>query len=50
VAEVWIVDADEGRVEVWKAGGSDPEVALRVVGWRVGGQRFEIALDEVFRS
>jgi Uma2 family endonuclease len=50
VAELWIVDADEHTVAVWRPGTDEPEVPDDTLVWRVGGRRFEIELAEVFRS
>lgn len=50
VGEVWIVDVDERRVEVWRPGEGVPTVATESLTWSVGEEAFEIALDEVFRG
>lgn len=50
VAELWLVDADEGAVEVWRPGAPEPEVVRDALEWRVAGHRFEIPLEEVFRG
>jgi len=50
VAELWIVDADEGTVEVWRPGAREPEEVRDVLAWRVGGHRFEIPIEELLRS
>jgi len=47
VAELWIVDADEDTMEVWRP--SLRKKARDVVSWRVGEQTFEIALTDIFR-
>jgi Uma2 family endonuclease len=49
VAELWIVDADEDTLEVWRPGMRKAEQARRVVSWRAGDRAFEIALADVFR-
>jgi len=50
VAELWILDADEHSVEVWRPGEAEPTVVRDVLVWRVDGHSFEIALEEVFRG
>jgi len=50
VAELWILDADERTVEVWRAGSAAAEQVRDVLLWRVAGHRFEISLADVFRS
>jgi len=50
IPELWILDADEHTVEVWKPGAKGPAVVHDVLEWRVSGHRFEISLEEVFRS
>ena len=47
---MWILDADEHTVEVWKPGDTEPAVVRDALEWSVWGHRFEISLDEVFRS
>jgi Uma2 family endonuclease len=49
VPEVWIVDADEDTIEVWRPGSSVPELPGDAVEWRVGDQGFRIALADIFR-
>ena len=49
VAELWIVDADEDWVEVWRPGLEEPERPAGAVEWRVGERTFEIPLAEIFR-
>jgi Uma2 family endonuclease len=49
VAELWIVDADEDTIEVWRPSIRKPEQARDVVSWRVGDHSFEIAVADVFR-
>jgi Uma2 family endonuclease len=49
VPELWIVDADEDVVEVWRPGLEQPERPVGAIEWRVGGWAFEIPLAEVFR-
>lgn len=50
VSELWIADADERTVEVWRPGLQEPEVVRDVVVWEVGDHRFEISLEEMFRG
>ena len=50
VPELWIADADERTVEVWRPGADQPEVVWDAVEWSVAGHRFEIPLTEVFRG
>lgn len=50
VAELWIVDADEGTVEVWKPAADGSVAARGVLEWTVAGRRFEIPVADVFRS
>jgi Uma2 family endonuclease len=49
VPEVWVADADEDWLEVWRSGSAEPEVPPHSVPWRVGNRTFEIALADVFR-
>jgi Uma2 family endonuclease len=49
VPELWILDADEDWIEVWRPGVSEPEMPEDIVSWRVGEKTFEIPLAEVFR-
>ena len=50
VAELWIVDADERLVEVWRPGANAPELVRDTLEWSVAGRSFQIPLDEVFRA
>lgn len=50
VAEVWIVDADEGRIEVWKPGQEEPLLPTEAVQWDVAGEVVSVPLVEVFRG
>ena len=50
VPELWIVDADERTVEVWRSGADEPEVIADALAWNVAGHRFQISLNEVFRG
>lgn len=50
VAELWIVDADERTIEVWRPDAAGPELAEERLTWNVGGEALDIALDEVFRT
>jgi Uma2 family endonuclease len=49
VAELWIVDADEDTLDVWRPGMRNAEPARDFVSWRVGERTFEITLADVFR-
>ncbi len=50
IPELWILDADERTVEVWKPGDKGSAVVRDVLQWSVSGHRFEISLDDVFRG
>ena len=50
VAELWIVDADENTVEVWRPGEELRTISSGSFEWRVGERTFEIALEEIFRG
>lgn len=51
VAELWILDADERTVEVWRQGVGAPDVVKEdALVWRVGERRFAIPLEDVFRG
>ena len=50
VAELWIVDADENTVEVWRPGEQLRTIPTGSFEWRVGERTFEIALEEIFRG
>ncbi len=50
VPELWLLDADERTVEVWRPLSRVPEVARDTLTWRVGAHRFEIAVEELFRG
>jgi len=50
VPELWLVDADERSVEAWRTGAQEPEVVRDALTWRVGGRRFQIDLEDVFRE
>lgn len=50
VPELWILDADERSVEVWRPDLKAPDVVEDAVVWRVGEHRFEIPLEDVFRG
>jgi Uma2 family endonuclease len=49
VAELWIVDADEDTLEVWRPGMRKPATPREMVTWQTGEQTFEIALADIFR-
>ncbi|MFW6199625.1 MAG: Uma2 family endonuclease [Gemmatimonadota bacterium] len=48
VPELWIVDADEGTVEVWRPGAVRPRVVRHTLEWKVADRSFEIPLSDVF--
>jgi Uma2 family endonuclease len=50
VAELWIIDADERTIEVWRPGEPATTVAAGSIQWRVGERSFDVALAEVFRG
>ena len=50
VPELWIVDAWERAVEVWRPGASEPDVVRESLAWIVAGHRFAVILEEVFRA
>lgn len=50
VPELWIVDIDEGTIEVWRPAAADPAVVRDAVTWNVGDVSFDIPLADVFRS
>jgi Uma2 family endonuclease len=50
VRELWIVDADESTVEVWRPDEPARTVSSGAVEWRVGEKAFEIPLAEIFRA
>ncbi len=50
VRELWIVDADERTVEVWRPGEPARTISSGSVEWRVGERSFEVALAEIFRG
>ena len=50
IGELWILDADERTVEVWRQGAAAADVVRDVLWWHVAGHRFEILLEEVFRG
>lgn len=50
VPELWIADADQDTVEVWRPGAELADVIHDTLGWEVAGHRFEISLKEVFRG
>jgi Uma2 family endonuclease len=49
VAELWIVDADEDTLDVWRPGLRKPERPRDVVTWRVGERAFDVALADICR-
>lgn len=48
VGELWIVDADEGTLEVWTPGATEPESIQDALVWLVGDRRFRIPLSDLF--
>ena len=48
VGEYWIVDPDSRMVEVWKGDAQEPEPVGETLVWRVGADRLEISLRDVF--
>lgn len=50
VAEVWIADADERWIEVWRPGREEPIRPVEAVEWEVEGETFSLSLEEVFRG
>jgi len=50
VAELWIVDADERSIEVWRPGEEPRTIAGDAVEWRVGERAFEVRMADVFRG
>lgn len=48
VREVWIVDADEGSVEVWTPSRNEPIRHSKSIEWEVGGETFPLSLEGVF--
>lgn len=49
VPELWIVDADEDTVEVWRPRLEAPERPVGAIEWRVGERVFAISLADIFR-
>ncbi len=49
VAELWIVDADAGTVDVWRQGEPVRTVTAGAFEWRVGGRTFEVRIEGIFR-
>lgn len=50
VAEVWIADADERWIEVWRPGREEPIRPVEAVEWEVKGETSSLSLEEVFRG
>lgn len=50
VAELWLVDADAGTIEVWRPDLGEPRVVRDRLIWHVAGKDFEVPLGEVFRG
>jgi len=49
VAEVWIIDADEDTIDVWRPGAVEPERPSGSIEWRVWDRAFPVSLADVFR-
>ncbi|MEQ1857955.1 MAG: Uma2 family endonuclease [Longimicrobiales bacterium] len=50
VPELWLVDADENTIEVWRSGVEPRTLLGGSVDWRTGALTFEIPLAEIFRG
>ncbi len=50
VGELWIVDADERTIEVWRQGQQARTISSGSIAWSVGEKSFDIPLAEIFRS
>jgi Uma2 family endonuclease len=50
VAGYWIVDPEERMVEIWHGEAPEPDVVRDTLVWRVGAQRLDISLEDVFQS
>lgn len=50
VPEVWIVDADERSVEVWKPGHGGPHRPREVLEWAVGDESLRVPVEELFEG
>ncbi|MSR19847.1 MAG: Uma2 family endonuclease [Gemmatimonadetes bacterium] len=50
VPELWIVDADENAIDVWRPGLVEPERPRGAVTWGAGERTFEVVLEDVFQS
>jgi Uma2 family endonuclease len=50
VGEVWIVDADDNTIEVWRPGEEPQMISSGSIEWQVGERTFQVALAEIFRS
>jgi Uma2 family endonuclease len=50
VPELWILDADDRTVEVWRPDALEPDEPRHVVKWRVEGRTFDIPLADIFRG
>jgi Uma2 family endonuclease len=50
IPELWILDADDRTIEVWKSGDKAPTMVRDMLEWHASGHRFAISLDDVFRS
>jgi Uma2 family endonuclease len=48
VPELWILDADERWIEIWRPGALEPEKPHDVVKWRVGDRTFDVRLADIF--
>lgn len=50
VGELWLVHLETRSVEVWRPDAAEAERVDDVLAWSVGGRRFEIPLEAVFRG
>jgi Uma2 family endonuclease len=50
VRELWIVDADENTIEVWRRGALGPEFPRGTLEWSVGDTTLEVPLADVFQE
>ena len=50
VSEVWIVDADERTIEVWRPGADRAVITGESLSWKVGDRRLDIQLMKVFAT
>lgn len=50
LTELWLVDADERTVEIWRAGEGEAETVGDWIGWMVGERGYRVMLDDIFRA